>query len=228
MRTLYLLAAASAVGAMAVPAAAQSSYPYQSYPVQQANPYAQPVPQPYPGQPGYGYAQQGYGYAQPGYAQPYGSANPVEQIINQLLGNNNAYTVSDRTQVSRCATAAVAQAQSQYQSRYGAYGQQGYAYGQQGYDPRYPNSRYANAHSQMRVTAITNVERRRYNSLRVTGLISSGMHAQPYGNAYGYNGQSYADPRYAQAADLSFRCNVDSRGAVTGIRVSRSNAAYRR
>jgi hypothetical protein len=164
MRTLYLLAAASAVGAMAVPAAAQSSYPYQSYPVQQAYPYAQPVPQPYPGQPG-------YGYAQPGYAQPYGQA---------------------------------------------------YGYGQQ-YDHRYAN----NAWSQMRVTAITNVERRRYNSLRVTGLISSGMHAQPYGNAYGYQGQRY-DPRYAQAADLSFRCNVDSRGAVTGIRVSRSNAAYRR
>jgi hypothetical protein len=80
----------------------------------------------------------------------------------------------------------------------------------------------------MRVTAITNVERRRYNSLRVTGLISSGMHAQPYGNAYGYNGQSYADPRYAQAADLSFRCTVDSRGGVSGLRVSRTTAAYRR
>ena len=212
MKTLYFLAAATAVGAMAVPASAQQPYPYPS---------AQPTPQPYPGQPGYGYAQQGY--AQQGYAQQGYGTNPVEQIINQLLGNNSAYTVSDRTQVSRCAAAAVAQAQSQYQSqsRYGAYGQQGY-------DPRYPNSRYANAYSQMRVTAITNVERRRYNSLRVTGLISSGMHAQPYGNAYGYNGQGYADPRYAQAADLSFRCNVDSRGAVTGIRVSRSNAAYRR
>jgi hypothetical protein len=220
MRTLYLLAAASAVGAMAVPAAAQSSYPYQSYPVQQANPYAQPVPQPYPGQPG-------YGYAQPGYAQPYGSANPVEQIINQLLGNNSAYTVSDRTQVSRCATAAVAQAQRQYRpASYGGYAQpygQAYGYGQQ-YDHRYAN----NAWSQMRVTAITNVERRRYNSLRVTGLISSGMYAQPYGNAYGYQGQRYNDPRYAQAADLSFRCSVDSRGAVSGVRISRNAAAYRR
>jgi hypothetical protein len=163
------------------------------------------------------YRPAGYG----GYAQPYGSANPVEQIINQLRGNNATYTVSDRTQVSRCATAAVAQAQAQYQSRYGAYGQQGY-------DSRYPNSRYANAYSQMRVTAITNVERRRYNSLRVTGLISSGTYAQPYGNAYGYHGQAYADPRYAQAADLSFRCNVDSRGAVTGVRINRSDAAYRR
>jgi hypothetical protein len=217
MKTLYLLSAAAAAGAMAVPASAQSTYPYQSYPVQQAYPYAQPVPQPYPGQPG-------YGYAQPGYAQPFGT-NPVEQIINQLLGNNTQYTVTDRTAVSRCATAAVAQAQAQYSPRsggYGAYGQQGY--GQ--YDQRYG---YANnGYSQMRVTAITNVERRRYNSLRVTGLISSGMHVQPYGNAYGYNGQSYADPRYAQAADFSFRCTVDSRGGVSGLRVSRTTAAYRR
>ncbi len=224
MKTLYLLSAAAAVGALAVPAVAQSSYPYQSYPVQQPYPYAQPVPQPYPGQPG-------YGYAQPGYAQPYGT-NPVEQIINQLLGNNTTYTVSDRTQVSRCATAAVAQAERQYRpAGYGGYAQpygQAYGYGQQGYDTRYPNSRYANAYSQMRVTAITNVERRRYNSLRVTGLISSGMYAQPYGNAYGYNGQGYADPRYAQAADLSFRCNVDSRGAVSGVRITRNRTAYRR
>lgn len=219
MKTLYLLSAAAAVGVMAVPAAAQSSYAYQNYPVQQAYPYAQPIPQPYPGQPG-------YGYAQPGYAQPYGT-NPVEQIINQLLGNNTAYTGTDRTAVSRCATAAVAQAQRQY-SRYGygnyaqPYGQ-AYGYGQQ-YDQRYAQ----NAYSPMRVTQITNVERRRYNSLRVTGLISSGMHAQPYGNAYGYEGQGYADPRYAQAGDLSFRCTVDSRGAVSGLRVSRTNAAYRR
>ena len=217
MKTLTLLSAAAAVGVMAVPAAAQSSYAYQNYPVQQTYPYAQPVPQPYPGQPG-------YGYAQPGYAQPYGT-NPVEQIINQLLGNNTQYSVTDRTAVSRCATAAVAQAQRQYgPAGYGAqpYGQ-AYGYGQQ-YDHRYAN----NGYSQMRVTSITNVERRRYNSLRVTGLISSGMNAQPYGNAYGYQGQRYADPRYAQAADLSFRCTVDGRGAVSAVRVNRTSAAYRR
>ena len=46
MKTLYLLSAAAAAGAMAVPASAQSTYPYQSYPVQQTYPYAQPVPQP--------------------------------------------------------------------------------------------------------------------------------------------------------------------------------------
>src|SRR2546421_159157 len=50
IRTHYF-AAAAAIGALAVPAAAQT-YGYQQ-------PYQQ-VPQPYAGQPGYGYAQQGY------------------------------------------------------------------------------------------------------------------------------------------------------------------------
>jgi hypothetical protein len=215
MKTLFLLAAATAVGAMAVPASAQQAYPYPY-----AQPYAQPVPQPYPGQPGYGYAQPGYGYAQPGYAQPYGT-NPIEQIVNQLLGNNTRYTVSDRTAVSRCASAALSQAQAQYGARNGAYGQQGY-------DPRYANNGYNNAWSQMRVSSITDVQRRQNSTLRVTGLISTGAYAQPYGNAYGYQNQGYADPRYTQRANLSFRCNVDYRGAVTGVRISRANTAYRR
>jgi hypothetical protein len=128
MRKFHFLAAAAAVGALAVPAAAQSSYPYQSYPVEQ-------VPQPYPGQPGYGYGQtygygqQGYAYGQQGYAQ-----NPVGAIINQLLGNR--YNVTDRTAVTQCANAAMVQAQSQYRG-YGqqAYGQRGYGY-QQGYQDR--------------------------------------------------------------------------------------------
>ena len=215
MRIFHFLAAAAAVGALAVPAAAQSSYPYQSYPVQQ-------VPQPYPGQPGYG-----YGYQQPGYAQPY--ANPIDQIVGQLLGNR--YNVNERTLVSRCASAAVAQAQAQYRPGNNGYG---YQYGQaRGYGQEYGQPYANNAYSQMRVTAISNVERRRNNELRVTGLISSGAYAAPYGNAYGYQGygyqgQHYADPRYAQAGDLSFRCNVDYRGGVSGVRVSRSTVAYRR
>ncbi|HEX2803397.1 MAG TPA: hypothetical protein VHN55_05370 [Sphingomicrobium sp.] len=219
MRILTLLAATVAVGAMAVPAAAQSTYPYQSYPVQQAYPYAQPVPQPYPGQPG-------YGYAQPGYAQPY-AANPIEQIVNQLLGNNSNYTVTDRSFVQRCASAAMAQAQRQYRPAYGynGYGQQRYGqpYANNGY-----NNGYNNGHSQMRVTAITQVHRSRNRRLQIQGLIDTGARAAPYGYAYGYPGQQrQVDPRYAQA-DLSFRCNVDYRGGISGLRVSRYNAAYRR
>jgi hypothetical protein len=79
------LAAAAAIGGVSAPLAAQSAYPYG---------YQQQVPQPYPGQPGYGYQQ--------GYAQ-----NPVGQIIDGLLGNR--YNVSDRQAVSQCASAAMTQ-----------------------------------------------------------------------------------------------------------------------
>jgi hypothetical protein len=195
MRTFHFLAAAAAAGSVAAPISAQTPYPY-GYPQQQ-------VPQPYPGQPG-------YGYGQPAYNQGYGQ-NPIEQIINQLLGNR--YNVSDRQAVSRCASAAMVQAQNEYRGydqRYGGY-QQGY--GQpNGYGQRF-------AVPAMRVTSITEV-RRRGNGLRVSGLMSSG-----YGGNYAYNGQ-YPDQTYA-AGDLSFRCNVDYRGAVSNVRISRNMASRR-
>src|SRR6185369_6170831 len=67
-----------------------------------------------------------YGYPQQGYGQ-----NPVGQIIDQLLGNR--YNVTDRQAVSRCASAAMVQAQNQYRGydysqRYGS--PQGYGYPQ--------------------------------------------------------------------------------------------------
>ena len=99
-KIIRLAAAAAALGCIAAPAAAQQlpfpfpqPYPQQTYPQQ-----------PYPG---YGYGQ-GYGYNQ----------NPVTQIVDQLLGNR--YDVSDRTAVSQCASAAMAQASAQY----GGYGYQ--------------------------------------------------------------------------------------------------------
>jgi|SRR5690348_2002411 hypothetical protein len=158
---------------------------------------AQYYPQPtYPQQyqqtyPQYQQTYPGYGYNQ-GYNQ-----NPVTAIIDQLLGNR--YNVTDRQAVSQCATAAMAQAQAQYggYSYNNAYGGQ---YGQ----------RYAGA-STMRVTAITDVQRRN-NGLRVTGLMSS-----PYGGQYAYQNRGYA------AQQLRFRCNVDYRGAVTNIRINASN-----
>ena len=225
MRIVHILAATVAAGAVAVPAAAQTYYP-QAQPQYQ---YPQAQPQPYPGQPGYGYQQQGHAY--PG--QPAYGSNPIEQIIGQLLGNR--YNVSDRTAVSRCATAAVAQAQRQYAPRRAGYATPyGNAYGYN--QPNNPHYGYTNAHSQMRVTSITDVQRRSGNrGLRVTGQMSSGMHAMAHGQhgygqqGYGYQGQRRIDPRYAQAADLSFRCNVDARGNVSGIRVSENRAvAYRR
>jgi hypothetical protein len=194
--TMFLVAGAVGLAA-AVPAAAQTPYQY---------PYPQ---QTYPQQ---GYPQQGY--PQPGYANPQQGQNVVNQMIGQLLGNR--YQANDRYAVERCATAAMAQASAQYRpNQYGqGYGNpnQGYGYGNQGYHP-----------ANMRVTAVTEV-RRRNNSVRVSGLLDSrGGYGQPYGNAYGYQGQGYAGQ-----GDLTFRCNVDYRGAVSNVRVTRNRAAYNR
>ena len=179
---LKLLTAAAAVGGLAAPAAAQYQQPYpQTYP----QTYPQQYPQTYPGYPqGYGY-QQGYGN------------NPVGQIIDQLLGNR--YSVTDRQAVRQCATAVIAQAQSQYGG-----GTNGY----NGYNRGYSN---------MRVTSIDQVERRQ-NGLRVRGTLSSGHgggYGGQYGGQYGYQNRGYGD--------LSFRCNVDYRGAVTNIRINRAD-----
>ena len=192
------LAATAAIGSLAAPAAAQY---YQQQPNPQTYPQYQ---QTYP-QNGYGYGQQGYGqqgYGQQGYGQGY-SQNPVQQVIDSLLGNR--YNVTDRQAVSRCASAAVTQAQAQYGNGYGnRYGQQN-GYG------------YNGAAAGLRVTAITDVQRRS-NGLRVSGTMSTGgAYAGQYGNQYanqnGYQNRSYG------AGQLSFRCNVDYRGSVTGIRI---------
>ena len=186
-----LLVAGVAIGGLAAPAAAQ----YQSYPYQQ---------QPYPYQQTYPQYQQPYGYNQ-GYAQ-----NPVQQIVDQLLGNR--YSVTDRTAVSQCATAAMAQAASQYRGYGNSYG----------YNNGYNNG-YNRGYSNLRVTSITDVQRRS-NGVRVSGVMASGYGGQygQYGNQYGYQNRGYG------AQQLTFRCNVDYRGAVTNIRIRQADNYYRR
>lgn len=171
-------------------------------------------------------AQAPYGYPQQTYPNQYGNPNQygygnqgnnvIGQVIDQLLGNR--YNVTDRRAVSQCANAAMIQAQAQYRGGYSGYGQQGY--GQQGY-----GHQQGIAAPALRVTAITDVQRRN-SGLRVKGLMSSGYAGQynQHGNQYGYNqNRNYA------AGDLSFRCNVDYRGAVTNVRISRNdNNGYRR
>ncbi|WP_300975066.1 hypothetical protein [Sphingomonas sp. LHG3406-1] len=183
MRTLAILTAAGALTAVAIPAAAQY--------------YPQPqTPQPYPGQPGYGYNQQTYPQQQGG----------LPGIIAQLLGNRN-YAANDRQLVTQCAAAAQTEVARRYPA---AYGQQGYGqrpYGQAyGYNQAYPGT--------ARVTAITNVQRRNNRNLRVTGLVDSGRYAQ---TPYGYNQRQ----AYAQG-DLRFNCTVDYSGRVTNLRLSRA------
>jgi len=193
MRSYALLAAVAAAGLVAAPAAAQTAYPYPSYPQ--------------PAYPGYGQAYPQAGYGQQGYAQ-----SPIGQIIDGLLGNR--YNVTDRQAVSQCASAAMTQASAQYGNGYNrAYGQQGYGQGYNGYA----------APTAMRVTAITDVQRRS-SGLRVKGLMSSGYGGQyggQYGSQYGYQNRDYA------GGDLTFRCNVDYRGAVTNIKIARNDNGYR-
>ena len=180
-RILAAGSAAAAAGGLAVPALAQTPYPYP-----QQYQYPQQYPQAYP--------QTGYAY--PG-QQGYGQQNAVGAIIGQLLGNR--YSVTDRTAVQQCATAAMTQAAYQNQPR--------------GYRQGYNNAA-------MRVTAITDVQRRN-NGLRVSGVMSSGMYGAghpPYGQAYGYHNQARA------TGDLTFRCNVAYNGQVTNVRIGRNTA----
>lgn len=191
-----LFLGAAALGALAAPAMAQN-YPYSN------QGYA------YPNQ-GYAYPNQGYAYPNQGYQQPYNNGTSVVgQVIDSLLGNR--YNVTDRTAVSQCASAAMAQAAAQYRGGYNGYNNNGYnnGYGQ-GYNQSY------NGYGNARVTAITNVERRS-NGLRVSGMLDSG-------NRYrGGYGNQYANGYAGGTGDLTFRCNVDYRGAVTNVRVRPAN-----
>src|SRR5678815_3549973 len=72
-----------------------------------------------------------------------------------------------------------------------------------------------------RVLSVTQVNQRSNGLLRVRGLASSGRYAYngygPYGvGAYGALGYNNAN-----AADLSFRCDVDMRGYVRNVDINR-------
>jgi hypothetical protein len=191
------LAAATALGGLSAPLVAQTPYPY-GYPQQSYPQQAYGYQQQAYPQQSYGYQQQGYSQQTYGYGQGY-AQNPVGQIIDSLLGNR--YNVTDRQAVSQCASAAMTQAAARYGN---------------GYNRGYGNNGYNGA---LRVTSITDVQRRN-DGLRVSGIMSPGYGGQ-YENTYGYQNRNVA------AANLSFRCNVDYRGAVTNVRIGR-NMAYGR
>jgi hypothetical protein len=179
-----LLTAAVLAGGLAAPAAAQYQYPPQypqPYPGYPQT-YPQPYPQPYPQQP---YPAPGY----PGYGQ---NNSVLGGIVDSLIGNR--YNVSDRHAIRQCTFAAVQQAENQYRPYYN------------------PNFRrpYQGYEGNMRVSAITDVQRRSNGRVRVRGLLDTGLYrAQPYGGGYG-------------RGDLDFRCDVDYRGYVTNVRIDRN------
>jgi hypothetical protein len=72
-----------------------------------------------------------------------------------------------------------------------------------------------------RVLSVTQVSPRSNGMVRVRGLASSGRYASngygPYGaGAYGALGYGYAN-----AADLSFRCDVAPNGAIYSVSINR-------
>ncbi len=193
-----LLAAAALAGGLAAPVAAQYQYPPSQYPPSQypQPQYPQQYPQPYP-QPGYpqpGYPQQGYpqqGYpGYPGYGQNQGV---LGSIVDSLIGNR--WGVSDRHAIRQCTFAAVNQAENQYRP----YFRPGFRRPYQGYQ------------GYIRVSAITDVQRRSSGRVRVRGLLDTGLYrTQPW------------NPGYANQGDLGFRCDVDSRGYVSNVRIDRT------
>lgn len=76
--------------------------------------------------------------------------------------------------------------------------------------------------SQGRVISVTQVSPRNNGTVRVRGLASSGRYA--YNNGYGpYGVGAYgaAGYGYANAADLSFRCDVGLNGAIYNVSINR-------
>ena len=156
-------------------------------------PYPQPSPQPYP-QP---YPQQGYPYPNQQYG--YGQNNVLGGVIDSLIGNR--WGVSDRHAIHQCTFAAVNQAENQYRPYFG------------------PNFRrpYQGYNGNIRVSAITDVQRRSSGRVRVRGLLDTGLYRiQPW------------NPSYSGQADLGFRCDVDTRGYVTNVRIDRTSYWGRR
>lgn len=166
------------------------------YPQSEQYPQSPEYPQQYPQSPEYQQYQQypQQTYPAPGYGYGYGSNNVLGQVIDGLIGNR--YNVSDRQAIRQCTFAAVTQAENQYR-------------------PYYANRSFARPYpgysGYIRVSAITDVQRRSYG-VRVRGLLDSGLHrAQPYGYAGGYGG------------DIGFRCDVDYRGYVSNVRIDPYN-----
>jgi hypothetical protein len=206
MKSSFLIFAGAAFAAVAAPAAAQ------------------PGPQPIAPEGGAAAAVNPH----PGPA-PFIAPAPIRQIVDQQLGAR--YAASDKEAVARCVTAALAQGAILYGVN-GYAGTDGYA----GYAGAYRPGEvgvpgFPGIATTMRVSEITAVQRR-WDGMRVKGLIDSGVDyrgglgGQAYQGA-GPGGQPYAT-RNPSNNDLVFRCNLDTAGLVTSMHVERHTTTYRR
>lgn len=71
-----------------------------------------------------------------------------------------------------------------------------------------------------RVTGVTSSTPTRYG-MRIRGLASSGRYAYNNYGAYGYGAYGALGYGYNQAADLSWRCDVDVNGYVRNVDINR-------
>ncbi|NUR10683.1 MAG: hypothetical protein HOQ20_02380 [Bradyrhizobium sp.] len=72
-----------------------------------------------------------------------------------------------------------------------------------------------------RVVSVTEVSPRSNGLIRVRGLASSGRMAYNNYGPYGYGAYGALGYSYANAADLSFRCDVAPNGAVYNVNINR-------
>lgn len=115
------------------------------------------------------------------------SQRVIGGVIDALIGNH--YNVSDRQAIRRCTLAAVDRAERQNRG-----------------DFRSQPVAYPGYRGHVRVTAITDVERRLL-VVRVRGLLSTAR--------FGYG-------RGDRDSDLTFRCDVNGHGNVSNVKIDRN------
>ena len=168
----------------------------------------------------------GYGYGNGGNV----IGQVLDTVINAQRYGQGAYGyANDQALIGRCAAAVEQRINRDYGYRYGS--QYGAPYGQ-----GYGYNQYAQGGA--RVLGITRVERRSSSTTRVRGTATAmgnvgyNQYGSPYGGyqqPYGGYGQPYGGQYgYAQAGEISFKCDIDYRGYVRDIDVERNRNAYRR
>ena len=148
-------------------------------------------------------AAQYYGYSQPySYSQSYGYAQPYGYAQQYGYAQPYGYAVNTSLAQQQC-TAAV---QSRLYNRTSIGGILGAILG---------------ANTTGRVVGVTQVSPRSNGMVRVRGLASSGRYAYNDYGPYGVGAYGAAGYGYANAADLSFRCDVAPNGAVYSVDINR-------
>ena len=160
---------------------------------------------------------------------PFIATAPIREVVDKQLGAR--YGASDKEAIGRCVTAALAEGAILYGVN-GYAGTDGYAAYAGAYRPGAAGvPGFPGIATNMRVSAITDVQRRS-DGMRVKGLIDSGV---DYRGSYG--GQAYqgtgggGEPdaiRHPSNNDLVFRCNLDRAGLVSSLHVERHTTTYRR